>query len=271
MEHAETLIFNYSNIFFSYYFNDDIRCHKMIEDHSLAYIYAGEMLAEKGSEKTKIHKGQCVFIRKDHRLTLTKKAKDGQQFQAIFMVFNRKFLRDFFYSLDKSEIPTDIKKIKNSLVKLPNNPEIESLFESLKPYFNSTNEPREQIMNLKLQEGIYTLLNIDPGFYSCLFDFTEPWKIDILDFMDKNYMYDFSIEDIANYTGRSLASFKRDFRKISFLSPQKWLMEKRLKVAYDKLKIDNKKVSDVYHEVGFKNLSHFSTAFKKRFGVAPTQ
>jgi hypothetical protein len=32
-------------------------------------------------------------------------------------------------------------------------------------------------------------------------------------------MYDLSLEEMASYTGRSLASFKRDFKKISPLSP----------------------------------------------------
>jgi AraC-like DNA-binding protein len=139
------------------------------------------------------------------------------------------------------------------------------------PYFDSTIKPSELIMKLKMQEGVYCLLNIDKNFYSCLFDFTEPWKIDIFDFMDKNYMYDFSVEDFANYTGRSLASFKRDFKKISTLPPQKWLIEKRLKVAHDKININNVKVSDAYLEVGFKNLSHFSTAYKKQYGCSPTK
>ena len=46
-------------------------------------------------------------------------------------------------------------------------------------------------------------------------------------------------------------------------------MEKRLKVALDKIRNEKKKVSDVYLEVGFKNLSHFSSAFKKQFGYSP--
>jgi len=154
---------------------------------------------------------------------------------------------------------------------LPQTPDIESLFQSMTPYFDSSVKPADKLMELKLHEGIYSLLNIDKRFYSCLFDFTEPWKIDILDFMDKNYMYDLSVEDMANYTGRSLAAFKRDFKKISHLPPQKWLIEKRLKVAFDKIRSDNEKVSDVYLEVGFKNLSHFSTAFKKQYGYSPTK
>ena len=109
------------------------------------------------------------------------------------------------------------------------------------------------------------------SFYSSLFDFTEPWKIDIFDFLNKNYMCDLSIEEIASFTGRSLASFKRDFKKISPLPPQKWLMEKRLNVAFDKIRNEQQKASDVCFEVGFKTLSHFSKAFKKQFGYTPTQ
>ena len=124
-------------------------------------------------------------------------------------------------------------------------------------------------MKLKLQEGVYSLLNIDNNFYPALFDFTEPWKIDIFDFLNENYMSNLSIEEIASFTGRSLATFKRDFKKISPLPPQKWLIEKRLEKANNKLLNENKKVSDVYLEVGFKNLSHFSSAYKKQFGHSP--
>jgi AraC-like DNA-binding protein len=114
------------------------------------------------------------------------------------------------------------------------------------------------------------VMNTDKNVYASLFDFTEPWKIDVLDFLNENYMYDLSMEEIASYTGRSLAVFKRDFKKVSRLSPQKWLIQKRLEVAHDKIRTDGKKVSDVCFEVGFKNLSHFSTAFKRKYGFPPT-
>ena len=102
------------------------------------------------------------------------------------------------------------------------------------------------------------------------FHFNEPWKIDILDFLNKNYMYEFTMEDLAHYTGRSLATFKRDFKKISDLTPEKWLIRKRLEVAYNLMKEGGNKVVDVYTKVGFRNQSHFSAAFKKQYGIAPT-
>ena len=125
-------------------------------------------------------------------------------------------------------------------------------------------------MGLKLQEGLMALLAIDDRFAPTLFDFNEPWKIDIMEFLEDNYMCDLTIEEIAHYTGRSLATFKRDFKKISDLTPEKWLIRKRLEVAYDMVRSGKKKIMEVYTEVGFRNPSHFSTAFKRHFGVAPT-
>lgn len=271
LEHDESLTFNYSDIFFSYLFNNNRKCTQMVRNHTLVYVYSGEFIVEEKNKKTVIGAGECIFVRRDNRINMMKQPKGDEQFRGIFMIFNRNSLREFYNKIDKKDLPEETIKTIPSIVKLPQTPYIASLFQSMVPYFDTSVKPADELMQLKLQEGIYSLLNIDKKFYPCLFDFTEPWKIDILDFIDANYMYDLTVEEIANFTGRSLASFKRDFKKISTQSPQKWLIEKRLKVAHDKIRNEQKKVSDVYLEVGFKNLSHFSSAFKKQFGYSPSK
>ena len=270
-ERSESLRFNYYDIFFSYYFNNERSCVQMITDHMLVYVYSGEIVLEEENKNITVNKGECVFLRRDNRVSMTKQPKGEEQFQGIFMIFKRNFLRNFYQSMDKKELPFEAEKHKPSVIKLPKAADIESLFQSMMPYFDSEKEPGKEMMQLKLQEGVYSLLNIDNRFYPALFDFAEPWKIDILDYMEENYMFDLSVEAIAGFTGRSLAAFKRDFKKISPLPPQKWLIVKRLKVAHDKIRNESKKVSDVYLEVGFKNLSHFSSAYKKQYGVAPSK
>jgi AraC-like DNA-binding protein len=243
----------------------------MAKEHFLGYVYSGEMEISEDGKITRVRKGECVFIRKDNRVSLTKQPKNGEQFKSIFMSFPRKFLREFYRTLNKKQLPEDAKRQKVSVYKLPaDRPDIRSLFESMTPYFDSPIPPTDELLKLKMTEGVLVLLNTDKNVYASLFDFAEPWKIDILDFMNENYMYDLSIEELASYTGRSLAAFKRDFKKISPLSPEKWVMEKRLKVAHDRIGRENKKASDVYLEVGFKSLSHFSTAFKRQYGFPPT-
>ena len=59
--------------------------------------------------------------------------------------------------------------------------------------------------------------------------------------MNENYMYELTMEEMAHYTGRSLATFKRDFKKISDLTPEKWFIRKRLEVAYALMKEGGKR------------------------------
>jgi len=267
---GELDILSYSGIFLSCFSNDSTFCVHANKEHTLTYLYSGEYLIDEDGVQTVIRPGECAFIRRDHRTTIYKNPSETEQYKGISLVFKRNLLRDFYNTkLDKNEIPKKVTIPEQSVFRIESRPDITSLFQSLTPYFDSDIQPSEQIVQLKLQEGIYSLINTSNIFYPMLFDFTEPWKIDILEFLHENYMCDLSMEEIATYTGRSLATFKRDFAKISDVTPQKWLINKRLQIAYDKLKEKNKKVSDVYVEVGFKNLSHFYSAYKRQFGYSP--
>ena len=93
-------------------------------------------------------------------------------------------------------------------------------------------------------------------------------KINLQDFMEKNYRSDMSMSDFALASGRSLSTFKRDFKKMSELSPERWLTDRRLRAAYELLS-KGRRVSDVCFDVGFKNVSHFSAIFKEKFGKTP--
>ncbi len=265
-----SLAFNYSDVFFGYDFNEGTTCVHMVKDHMLVYVYSGELLIEERKKKMSVRSGKCVFLRKNHRVNMTNCPVGDEQFRAIFLVFSRKFLREYYRQMDKTKLPSNAEDCDITLIEVSPTPDITGLFHSMIPYFDSSIKPTEELVKLKLQEGVQALLRVDIKSSVTLFDFVEPWKIDLLDFMNENYMCDLSLEEIASFTGRSLATFKRDFKKISELPPERWLMKKRLETAYRKIHEEGKKISDIYLETGFKSLSHFSTAFKKQYGVAPT-
>lgn len=272
MKQVETLkTINYSGIFLSCYSDYSEKCIHATPEHVLLYLYSGEQVIEDRNNKIVIEPGECAFIRRNHRLLMYKNSKGEELYKGISLTFNRSLLRDFYSKLINKNFSDKISVPDENVFRIKKQPDITSLFQSLTPYFDEQIKPTEGVAHLKLQEGIYALLNNADIFYPILFDFTEPWKIDILEFLDENYMDDLTMEQIAAYTGRSLATFKRDFQKISNLSPQKWLIKKRLEAAYIKLKDEGKKVQEVYVEVGFKNPSHFSTAFKKQFGFPPAE
>lgn len=265
------IIFNYQNVFFSFFYDDADACVHRSREYAMNYVLSGEMVLDDGNRQVHVGKGECVFIPRDHRVTMYKKACCGEQYCGIYLCFTRPFLREMYgkYVLHKGSLG-NVEKFSPGVMKLPPSAEIESLFASMTPYFNPEVKPKDDLMCLKLEEGLLALLHTDRRFMTLLFDFSTPWKMDILDFMNRNYMYEFSLEELAHYTGRSLATFKRDFKKVSDLTPEKWLIRKRLEVAYRLIKEEHKKVVEVYAEVGFKNPSHFSTAFKKQYGIPPT-
>ncbi len=266
------LIFNYNNVFYSFFYDDLSGCIHRSREYALNYVYSGEMILDNGTGKIHVRKGECVFIPRDHHITMYKKTYMGERYCGIFLMFTRSFLREMYVRLGINRLPqkSRAQKLDKGVIKLPATVELASLFASMTPYFNPSVKPKDNFMELKLQEGLMALLAIDERFVPTMFDFNQPWKIDILEFMEANFMCDLSMEEIAHYTGRSLATFKRDFKKISHLTPEKWLIKRRLEKAYELMKTGNRKVVEVYAEVGFRNPSHFSTAFKKEFGVAPT-
>lgn len=265
-------VFDCFGIFIASYFTDDRGCAHCNREHTLIYILSGELEITEGRRKTILYPGNCAFMRRDNRMWLQKRVKQGQPYRSIVLKFSHNFLREFYQTLNRQNIPKDAQRDKTSLYLLPSGrPDLRSLFESVVPYFDAGVKPSDEILKLKMTEGVYALLHTDKSLYASLFDFVEPWKIDILDFMERNYRSDLSMEEMASYTGRSLSTFKRDFRKCSDLTPQKWLIRRRLEAAREMIHRGAGKVSDICYTVGFNNLSHFSKIYKEAYGVAPTK
>ncbi len=96
-------------------------------------------------------------------------------------------------------------------------------------------------------------------------------KIDLEAFMNRNFHFNVELKRFAYLTGRSLATFKRDFEKIFHVSPSRWLLQKRLQEAHHLILDKGAAASDIYLDLGFEDLSHFSFAFKKMYGVSPSK
>ena len=264
-------IFNCSNVLIASYFTDDRGCAHENREHTLIYLCSGRLEIEERGKKTVLHPGDSAFMRRDNRMWLQKHADADHPYRSIVLKFTKQFLREFYRTLDKKDIPIESKRERFSLRMLPNDrPDVRTLFESLVPYFDAGVKPSDDILKQKMVEGALVLLHTDRKLYAALFDFVDPWKIDILDYLDENYMYDLSMEEIASYTGRSLATFKRDFARMSDLTPQKWIIRRRLEAARALITSGKKRVTEACFDVGFKNLSHFSKVYKETYGCAPS-
>lgn len=244
------------------YFKDEI----VLEHHSFARIISGEMKVIQSDKAYTFSAGDTLLFPCNQLSTLIKNPKDGQPYKAVVIFFSPKRLKEFYWNNPIQQTERNTHKIKT----FEKHPMLESFFASLIPYFDLESELPEKIVSIKIQEALTIIRSIDNNIDNLLADFSEPYKINLIDFMEKNYMHNFTMEKFGYLTGRSLTTFKRDFKKNFNTTPQKWIIQKRLELAHYQLSEKGQKPIEVYLETGFENLSHFSFAFKKHFGYAPT-
>ena len=238
----------------------------IFDHHMLVWFISGETKILQ-SDKTYFFKSGDIFlIPRNQIATIINYPKDGLPHKSVVMHLTVDFLRNFYSDLNVNAIP----KIER-IINFNGHPLLESCLASLVPYFEIKDQFPSNIASIKMLEAVSILRNLNKDIDGILANFEDPHKIDLSNFMDKNYMYNMSLEKFGYLTGRSLTTFKRDFQKLYNTSPRRWLTKKRLELAYYKLRELRQKPCEVYLETGFENLSHFSFAFKQHFGLSPSK
>jgi AraC-like DNA-binding protein len=240
---------------------------QFVSEHALGYVIAGETHLQTNNGILVMKAGTMGVVRRNQLIKSVKVPPPGGEFKSVNIFLDQNFLRK--YSAE-NKLPSAGQYTGNMLRELPPDPFLKGYFDSLIPYFNHGGPLKPNMAELKTREAIELLLSIDPAYNDFLFDFSEPYKIDLEAYMNQHFMYNVPSAQFARLTGRSLASFKRDFEKVFRTSPGQWLQQKRLSEAYYQIKEKGHKPSEVYLNVGFENLSHFSYVFKKMFGVGPS-
>lgn len=94
-----------------------------------------------------------------------------------------------------------------------------------------------------------------------------------MDYIHANLSEQLSMADVAKAIGfeSSLFALVRLFRRHTGQSPHRYILEARLQLAKDLLRDGKASVTHAAMSSGFTNLSHFSTAFKTRWGVPPSR
>lgn len=238
----------------------------VFDHHMLIWFVSGQTKIVQADTCYTFKSGDIFLIPRNQLATIINYPTDNRPHKTVVMHLSTTRLREFYEGVTIKPPVCASGGIRS----YSNHPLLASCFASLMPYFQLTQPLPPAIASIKITEAISILRLIDEGIDGVLANFDMPAKTDLVDFMEKHFMFNMPMERFGYLTGRSLTTFKRDFRKAFDTTPQKWLTRKRLELAYYNFKEKKMKPVDVYYEVGFENLSHFSYAFKKHFGYAPT-
>lgn len=90
-----------------------------------------------------------------------------------------------------------------------------------------------------------------------------------IDYIYENYYKSITIIDIANYLGIDRTYLYRLFKEEYNMSPQKYLLNFRLKAAMNKLEGGNMSIAEIAYSCGFNDASAFCHQFKKVYKDTP--
>jgi AraC-like DNA-binding protein len=146
-----------------------------------------------------------------------------------------------------------------------------AFLQSMRTYFSGKEKPSEPLLRLKLKELIVSLLTggRNPALAAYFRRLAECAAPPVAEIMEQNFRFNLSLAEYAKLSNRSLSTFKRDFRAEFQETPGKWLLAKRLDHAAALLRGSGMNVTGAAFESGFEDVSHFSRAFKARFGSSP--
>ncbi|MEN2398743.1 hypothetical protein GKZ90_0003100 [Flavobacterium sp. MC2016-06] len=176
MQKDSNEIFNYFNIVINCQFPEFQTTTLNYNENRLIYIYSGQLLIEINDCKMTLRKGECIFVRKGTILKTEALLGEKENLEIILLLFSPVFLKKLYHQVNVKYLPMETGRSIPEVVKLPLTPDLTSLFQSFTPYFKTAVEPAQVIINLKILEAIYSLLNLDKQFFNCLFDFGIAWK-----------------------------------------------------------------------------------------------
>lgn len=172
---------------------------------------------------------------------------------------------DFPAAIKPTAAKNDAREIRGSFL-------ITHFIESLSLYFEHRELMSPELLSLKIKEIVLLLMQTgNAATLSSLFaDLYSPRQVNISEVMESHLHSDLSITELANLAGLSLSTFKREFKKQFGDTPSNYLKEKRLEET-EKLLLKTKlTVSEICYQVGFRDIAHFSRAFKQKYKASPS-
>jgi AraC-like DNA-binding protein len=183
------------------------------------------------------------------------------------------FIRNFIRENNPGGISKSEENEHDQLIRIDVNDTMKTMLHSIFDYLKMGTSIPRNLVELKFKELLFNImLNPRNKSLTQLFaSLNHTGRSNFDSVMHKNFHHDLELEEFARLCGKSLSTFKRDFKNFYNMTPGKWLSDKRLEYAKGLLISSDLNVNEICHESGFRNSSHFNKAFKERYQLPPKQ
>lgn len=240
----------------------------MLNEHTLLIIMKGELtLTTQGGKDIKLKTGEMAILPMKSTFKVSKTFDRYGDFSGLFICLKNSYLRDYIvrYNLRIPRGTIDYENIK----KIAANDRVVRFAQSLCEMVESLPD-RMDCVQCMFDSMFYELEQKFPDFFSCVLSLQMPQIVDLPIFMEHNYLKNFTLDELALLTGRSVSKLKRDFYRIYGMTPHDWIVNKKLECAYRMVQIGDMTVAEVSDYLNFNTTRYFSTIFKNKYGVPPS-
>jgi AraC-like DNA-binding protein len=255
------------DVYFHFYSNNRSSArNKIVYSQNLLFLLQqGTKEVFNSSDRVKIDNSRVVLLSSGSVL-MSERVPEGSASQSILIFFSNEFLRAFYLKHGLQEYEAAAESNMLVLAKDDFIRNYEASLQMLKP-LNDTH-----LQNVKLEEMLLYLVRKHPAellsFIGQALQSNAQQKIK--ETVLSNIHRNLTIGELAFLCNMSASTFKRHFAELFHTSPKKYFTENRMQRARQLLQM-KKRVSEIYLELGYENLSSFSSEFKKHFGVSPKQ
>ena len=169
MLQAGVQLYNYMDTFFCCTVSSKQEFESVISEHMLVYVISGELDVLYHDRRRKLQRGQAYLIRRNFKAhKIEYPSKDGTPFKGLFLQLKAPMLKKAMHDLALRKKDCKPYSSKSPYVMLPENPLLTGMFKSLEVYFDTQSYPSELLMETKIKEVIFTLIEIMPELKSVL-------------------------------------------------------------------------------------------------------
>lgn len=138
----------------------------------------------------------------------------------------------------------------------------------------SLNSKKNELVDVKVYTAVINLLTAvrevqiekNMNMLNCddvkMDEYSEKFNA-VMKYIDANYMYDITLDSLANVAGYSKYHFSRIFKQYNSMSYLQYINARRTKAAEHLLLDPNLSITDVAMQSGFKSITTFNRIFKE--------
>jgi AraC-like DNA-binding protein len=241
-----------------------------VSAHAITIVLNGLLRIENDEGLlTEVFPGKMVLLPKG-LYTISDIIPGNGTFEAVVFFFDKDVISHFINSV---QLQTNKQKCISHLL-MEYTGRMKMFVDSLLQLYGEDEKSHRQLTGMRLFEFLHVIQASQQTdcFLSALATLNNKERRGLKEFMHANFSKPLSIEDYAYLTGRTLSTFRRDFKmQFGGISPKQWLIDRRLEKAHDLLSKNNTTISDVAFETGYENIPHFTKEFHKKYGIPPRQ